>query len=105
MQSQWDGLTGRLCFNKTTGLRTDFDLDIVNLKEDGLEKVTTPILINSNSHRAITGPNTEISRIVIQISDITALLALFREACESCVHEVEFELCVIMTLDLCASDS
>ncbi|XP_047013154.1 glutamate receptor ionotropic, kainate 3 [Ictalurus punctatus] len=38
-ESQWDGLTGRLCFNKTTGLRTDFDLDIVNLKEDGLEKV------------------------------------------------------------------
>lgn len=38
-QSHWDGLTGRLSFNKTSGLRTDFDLDIVNLKEDGLEKV------------------------------------------------------------------
>uniref|UniRef100_A0AAV2MAE4 Glutamate receptor n=1 Tax=Knipowitschia caucasica TaxID=637954 RepID=A0AAV2MAE4_KNICA len=38
-ESHWDGLTGRLSFNKTTGLRTDFDLDIVNLKEDGLEKV------------------------------------------------------------------
>lgn len=40
-QSHWDGLTGRLSFNKTTGLRTDFDLDIINLKEDGLEKVTS----------------------------------------------------------------
>lgn len=26
-------------FNKTSGLRTDFDLDIISLKEDGLEKV------------------------------------------------------------------
>uniref|UniRef100_A0A8C6V100 Glutamate receptor n=1 Tax=Neogobius melanostomus TaxID=47308 RepID=A0A8C6V100_9GOBI len=34
-ESHWDGLTGRLSFNKTTGLRTDFDLDIVSLKEDG----------------------------------------------------------------------
>lgn len=40
-QSHWDGLTGRLSFNKTTGLRTDFDLDIISLKEDGLEKVTS----------------------------------------------------------------
>lgn len=38
-QAHWDGLTGRLSFNKTTGLRTDFDLDIISLKEDGLEKV------------------------------------------------------------------
>uniref|UniRef100_A0A8C2B052 Glutamate receptor n=1 Tax=Cyprinus carpio TaxID=7962 RepID=A0A8C2B052_CYPCA len=37
-ESHWDGLTGRLCFNRTTGLRTDFDLDIVSLKEDGLQK-------------------------------------------------------------------
>uniref|UniRef100_A0A673N6B8 Glutamate receptor n=1 Tax=Sinocyclocheilus rhinocerous TaxID=307959 RepID=A0A673N6B8_9TELE len=31
-ESHWDGLTGRLCFNRTTGLRNDFDLDI----SDGL---------------------------------------------------------------------
>uniref|UniRef100_A0A8C2XFA1 Glutamate receptor n=1 Tax=Cyclopterus lumpus TaxID=8103 RepID=A0A8C2XFA1_CYCLU len=36
-ESHWDGLTGRLSFNKTSGLRTDFDLDIISLKEDGLE--------------------------------------------------------------------
>ncbi|XP_072103514.1 glutamate receptor ionotropic, kainate 3 isoform X1 [Mobula birostris] len=40
-EAQWEGLTGRITFNKTTGLRTDFDLDIVSLKEDGLEKVGT----------------------------------------------------------------
>ncbi|KAJ8405083.1 hypothetical protein AAFF_G00330040 [Aldrovandia affinis] len=38
-ESHWDGLTGRLVFNRTSGLRTDFDLDIVSLKEEGLEKV------------------------------------------------------------------
>ncbi|XP_074509205.1 glutamate receptor ionotropic, kainate 3 [Sebastes fasciatus] len=38
-ESHWDGLTGRLSFNKSSGLRTDFDLDIISLKEDGLEKV------------------------------------------------------------------
>ncbi|XP_055512029.1 glutamate receptor ionotropic, kainate 3-like [Leucoraja erinacea] len=40
-EAQWEGLTGRIIFNKTTGLRTDFDLDVVSLKEDGLEKVGT----------------------------------------------------------------
>ncbi|XP_069751924.1 glutamate receptor ionotropic, kainate 3-like [Narcine bancroftii] len=40
-EAQWEGLTGRITFNKTSGLRTDFDLDIVSLKEDGLEKVGT----------------------------------------------------------------
>ncbi|XP_034088918.1 glutamate receptor ionotropic, kainate 3 [Gymnodraco acuticeps] len=38
-ESHWDGLTGRLSFNKSSGLRTDFDLDIISLKEEGLEKV------------------------------------------------------------------
>nr|XP_033812399.1 glutamate receptor ionotropic, kainate 3 [Geotrypetes seraphini] len=38
-EAQWDGLTGRIVFNKTSGLRTDFDLDIISLKEDGIEKV------------------------------------------------------------------
>ncbi|XP_075930745.1 glutamate receptor ionotropic, kainate 2 isoform X1 [Petromyzon marinus] len=39
-ETQWDGLTGRIRFNKTNGLRTDFDLDIVSLQEDGLDKPT-----------------------------------------------------------------
>uniref|UniRef100_A0A8C3GHT2 Glutamate receptor n=1 Tax=Cairina moschata TaxID=8855 RepID=A0A8C3GHT2_CAIMO len=40
-EAQWEGLTGRIVFNKSSGLRTDFDLDIISLKEDGLEKVGT----------------------------------------------------------------
>ena len=37
-QARWDGLTGRITFNKTDGLRKDFDLDIISLKEEGTEK-------------------------------------------------------------------
>lgn len=38
-QAQWNGLTGQIIINKTDGLRKDFDLDIISLKEDGMEKV------------------------------------------------------------------
>ncbi|KAM7420048.1 hypothetical protein PAMA_014656 [Pampus argenteus] len=38
-EAHWDGLTGRITFNRTNGLRTDFDLDVISLKEEGLEKV------------------------------------------------------------------
>lgn len=57
-QSHWDGLTGRLSFNKTTGLRTDFDLDIISLKEEGLEKVTSSaLLLTSTSALVEAKPN------------------------------------------------
>ncbi|XP_078265026.1 glutamate receptor ionotropic, kainate 1 isoform X6 [Rhinoraja longicauda] len=38
-ETQWDGLTGRIAFNKTDGMRKDFDLDIISLKEEGLEQI------------------------------------------------------------------
>ncbi|KAG9263675.1 glutamate receptor ionotropic, kainate 1 isoform X1 [Astyanax mexicanus] len=37
-EAQWDGLTGRIILNKTDGLRKDFDLDLISLKEDGTAK-------------------------------------------------------------------
>ncbi|KAM8975869.1 glutamate receptor ionotropic, kainate 1 [Pelodytes ibericus] len=37
-EARWEGLTGRITFNRTDGLRRDFDLDIISLKEDGMEK-------------------------------------------------------------------
>ncbi|XP_023364182.1 glutamate receptor ionotropic, kainate 2 isoform X1 [Otolemur garnettii] len=40
-EAHWEGLTGRITFNKTNGLRTDFDLDVISLKEEGLEKIGT----------------------------------------------------------------
>ncbi|XP_010790532.1 glutamate receptor ionotropic, kainate 1-like [Notothenia coriiceps] len=36
--AQWNGLTGQIIVNKTDGLRKEFDLDVISLKEDGLEK-------------------------------------------------------------------
>ncbi|EDM10652.1 glutamate receptor, ionotropic, kainate 1, isoform CRA_f [Rattus norvegicus] len=39
-EARWDGLTGRITFNKTDGLRKDFDLDIISLKEEGTEKAS-----------------------------------------------------------------
>ncbi|XP_072106433.1 glutamate receptor ionotropic, kainate 2 [Mobula birostris] len=40
-EAHWEGLTGRIIFNSSNGLRTDFDLDVISLKEEGLEKVGT----------------------------------------------------------------
>ncbi|XP_010225592.1 PREDICTED: glutamate receptor ionotropic, kainate 1 [Tinamus guttatus] len=42
-EARWDGLTGRITFNKTDGLRKDFDLDIISLKEEGTEKAAGEI--------------------------------------------------------------
>ncbi|XP_061659858.1 glutamate receptor ionotropic, kainate 1-like isoform X1 [Syngnathoides biaculeatus] len=33
-EAQWDGLTGHIVLNKSDGLRREFDLDIISLKED-----------------------------------------------------------------------
>lgn len=41
-QAQWNGLTGQILVNKTDGLRKEFDMDVISLKEDGLEKVNSP---------------------------------------------------------------
>ncbi|XP_041947672.1 glutamate receptor ionotropic, kainate 1 isoform X2 [Alosa sapidissima] len=37
-EARWDGLTGRIVVNKTDGLRRDFDLDLISLKEEGNAK-------------------------------------------------------------------
>uniref|UniRef100_A0ACB8FHI4 Glutamate receptor ionotropic, kainate 1 n=1 Tax=Sphaerodactylus townsendi TaxID=933632 RepID=A0ACB8FHI4_9SAUR len=44
--ARWDGLTGRITFNKTDGLRKDFDLDIISLKEEGTEKAAGEVTIH-----------------------------------------------------------
>lgn len=46
-QAQWNGLTGQIIINKTDGLRKEFDLDVISLKEDGLEKVSYPTHVTS----------------------------------------------------------
>lgn len=52
-QAQWNGLTGQIIINKTDGLRKEFDLNVISLKEDGLEKVkhlTPSVLAASAKH-------------------------------------------------------
>lgn len=44
-QAQWNGLTGQIIINKTDGLRKEFDLDVISLKEDSLEKVNSLICL------------------------------------------------------------
>ncbi|ELW59449.1 Glutamate receptor, ionotropic kainate 1 [Tupaia chinensis] len=58
MTARWDGLTGRITFNKTDGLRKDFDLDIISLKEEGTEKIG---IWNSNSGLNMTDSNKDKS--------------------------------------------
>lgn len=50
-QAQWDGLTGHIVLNKTDGLRRDFDLDIISLKEDGTARVSAEAS-NSQLHHS-----------------------------------------------------
>ncbi|XP_062031720.1 glutamate receptor ionotropic, kainate 1 isoform X8 [Lepus europaeus] len=57
-EAQWDGLTGRITFNKTDGLRKNFDLDIISLKEEGTEKIG---IWNSNSGLNMTEGNKDRS--------------------------------------------
>ncbi|PNI61619.1 GRIK1 isoform 9 [Pan troglodytes] len=66
MTARWDGLTGHITFNKTNGLRKDFDLDIISLKEEGTEKIG---IWNSNSGLNMTDSNKDKS------SNITDSLA------------------------------
>ncbi|XP_007471264.1 PREDICTED: glutamate receptor ionotropic, kainate 1-like isoform X2 [Lipotes vexillifer] len=53
-EAQWDGLTGRITFNKTNGLRKDFDLDIISLKEEGTEK-EEPYVMYRKSDKPLYG--------------------------------------------------
>ncbi|TKS81579.1 Glutamate receptor ionotropic, kainate 2 [Collichthys lucidus] len=53
-EAHWDGLTGRITFNRTNGLRTDFDLDVISLKEEGLEK-EEPYVMFKKSDKPLYG--------------------------------------------------
>ncbi|KAG7270576.1 hypothetical protein CRUP_000141, partial [Coryphaenoides rupestris] len=54
-EAQWTGLTGHIVLNKTDGLRRDFDLDIISLKEDRTNRIAV-----WNSYRGLN--LTQVSR-------------------------------------------
>uniref|UniRef100_A0AAQ4RNT6 Glutamate receptor n=1 Tax=Gasterosteus aculeatus aculeatus TaxID=481459 RepID=A0AAQ4RNT6_GASAC len=56
--AQWNGLTGQIVINKTDGLRKEFDLDVISLKEDGLEKIG---VWNSQTGLNLTESNKDLS--------------------------------------------
>lgn len=51
-QARWDGLTGRIAFNRTDGSRKDFDLDVISLKEEGTAKVSSSAASSGGTARA-----------------------------------------------------
>uniref|UniRef100_A0A8C1Y5F6 Glutamate receptor n=1 Tax=Cyprinus carpio TaxID=7962 RepID=A0A8C1Y5F6_CYPCA len=53
-EAQLNGLTGQIIINKTDGLRKDFDLDIISLKEDGMEK-ENPYVMYKKSDKPLYG--------------------------------------------------
>uniref|UniRef100_A0A8K9UPI6 Glutamate receptor n=1 Tax=Oncorhynchus mykiss TaxID=8022 RepID=A0A8K9UPI6_ONCMY len=53
-EATWNGLTGQIIINKTDGLRKDFDLDVISLKEDGLEK-ENPYVMYKKSDKPLYG--------------------------------------------------
>ncbi|KAL2096616.1 hypothetical protein ACEWY4_008764 [Coilia grayii] len=55
---QWSGLTGQIIINKTDGLRKEFDLDVISLKEDGMERIG---VWNSNTGLNLTESNKDKS--------------------------------------------
>ncbi|KPP78748.1 glutamate receptor ionotropic, kainate 2-like [Scleropages formosus] len=74
-EAHWEGLTGRITFNKTNGLRTDFDLDVISLKEEGLEKIGTwdppsGLNITENQKGKLTNVNDSMSNRTLVVSTI-----------------------------------
>uniref|UniRef100_A0A6Q2XSD6 Glutamate receptor n=1 Tax=Esox lucius TaxID=8010 RepID=A0A6Q2XSD6_ESOLU len=53
-EAQWDGLTGHIVLNKTDGLRRDFNLDIISLKEDGTAR-ENPYVMFKKSDKELSG--------------------------------------------------
>ncbi|XP_035383999.1 glutamate receptor ionotropic, kainate 2-like isoform X2 [Electrophorus electricus] len=74
-EASWDGLTGRVLFNKTNGLRTDFDLDVISLNEDGLGKIGTwdpPSGLNMTDHHKskVTNVTNSLSTKSLRVATI-----------------------------------
>ena len=66
LQVQWNGLTGQIMINKTDGLRKEFDLDVISLKEDGMEKVTCPPSLPAGVLKAVKNMKTTVPVGVIK---------------------------------------
>ncbi|XP_062870578.1 glutamate receptor ionotropic, kainate 1 isoform X2 [Trichomycterus rosablanca] len=74
-EARWDGLTGRIVLNKTNGLRKDFDLDLISLKEDGTTKIG---VWNSNTGLNLTEKK-DTSNITDSLANRTLIVTTILE--------------------------
>ncbi|XP_014391532.1 PREDICTED: glutamate receptor ionotropic, kainate 1 [Myotis brandtii] len=72
-EAQWDGLTGRIAFNKTDGLRKDFDLDILGLGEGGTEK-EEPYVMYRKSDKPLFGNDRFEGYCLDLLKELSAML-------------------------------
>ncbi|XP_017346423.1 glutamate receptor ionotropic, kainate 1 [Ictalurus punctatus] len=75
-ESQWNGLTGQIVLNKTDGLRKDFDLDIISLKEDGMEKIG---VWNSNTGLNLTDSKDKSGNVTDSMANRTLIVTTILE--------------------------
>ncbi|XP_054431847.1 glutamate receptor ionotropic, kainate 1 isoform X2 [Pteronotus mesoamericanus] len=85
-EARWDGLTGRIVFNKTDGSREDFDLDVLSLGEQGAEKIG---VWNSNggltmrggrADRPRDGPSSLANRTLIVTTILEEPYVMYRKS-------------------------
>uniref|UniRef100_A0A9J7ZCN2 Glutamate receptor n=1 Tax=Cyprinus carpio carpio TaxID=630221 RepID=A0A9J7ZCN2_CYPCA len=77
-EAHWDGLTGRINFNRTNGLRTDFDLDVISLKEEGLEK-EEPYVMFKKSDKPLYGNDRFEGYCIDLLRELAAILGFTYE--------------------------
>ncbi|KAK3561257.1 hypothetical protein QTP86_030669, partial [Hemibagrus guttatus] len=75
-ESQWIGLTGQIVLNRTDGLRKDFDLDIISLKEDGMEKIG---VWNSNTGLNLTDGKDKTGNVTDSMANRTLIVTTILE--------------------------
>uniref|UniRef100_A0A674P9D5 Glutamate receptor n=1 Tax=Takifugu rubripes TaxID=31033 RepID=A0A674P9D5_TAKRU len=75
-EAQWDGLTGHIVLNKTDGLRRDFDLDIISLKEDGAARIA---VWNSYKGMNLTDSRDKNSNVTDSLANRTLIVTTILE--------------------------
>ena len=84
-----EGLTGLIKFD-TAGFRSDFQLDVVRVTEDGLKKIG---VWNSTSNvewllkAHVSNPDAELT---LQNKTFIILIAIVRENARNCIYKFDF---------------
>uniref|UniRef100_A0A8C4QMV0 Glutamate receptor n=1 Tax=Eptatretus burgeri TaxID=7764 RepID=A0A8C4QMV0_EPTBU len=108
-EAQWDGITGHIAFNQSSGLRTDFSLDVISLKEEGLEKVGTWDTITGlnmsdvRKQRCLNVTDSLLNRTLIVTSILQQPYLKLRSSSEQLTGNARFEgYCADLLVELSA---